>query len=1373
MKYAFVFALSLAAAAFAPCAWAQDTALLRDGFCEGCKEGDDDACIALSKAPDPEYLSLSCPRANCTYVSLNIGAPLLLQDEGLTIAGGIGRKAKSTGEKQCRAWWLWRDRVIALYGGIPIAEASNVFVIPTFGIVNVNNTPLDAVNWKYELVPAYNETVKLIRGEYDNFSATIVFSPDESDTTSAVALAALVEDETPVITGTFNGPSVYTCPLLTDEAALLVKFPPCKAISRGLRRFTNLFATTSWDTDGFLPFLGIISAQNNQSQTLQDVIGTNGQCLVKGADVALLYEDRPYWRDLAINVMQNERFYTWNVVQEESVSTEPDSIQGTLDRMDALNPAIIVASFSNDLCRPFMDSFHSKFKSGAIQPSAVCFSSCFTSGSSAYFYGQDSRWMSGTSFWDPSVTGDYYEEILLNKYSADLYGLPLFYGSSDEDIRVRFDGTNYEQRNLTIPFADVTTQIEYDLLFSSESNKEICDLGDAPRGEDVETPSMLFAAAFLKKWGTVPASVDASSTVMGYIVSQTTQQISDLWQDTPAISNNAETVSDLLQRKDLWEENLKKTYFRSFFGLVSIDALGQNSASRPLVLQEDIDGEAQIIEPAESRTKQFVYPIPPVNATYRNYPCPPGSHIHGSNRWCTYEEILRNTSECKVALESPSEDAFPKWFNTTCKPCPPNKYSQVNGTLECEICGRRSAVNEARTDCVPLANIQELTIGLIVGFSSLLVFGVSFSWLWWKKSGKYLRLKEERKKRKMPKPGDPVSHVVTDIEGSTNLWEWNSVVMDHALKIHHELVRKLLVKHFGFEISTEGDSFHIIFHNSTDALEFCIGVQEEFLSQSWPLELNAVECAKHVSCRNAPSSLLFKGLRVRMGIHFTEGIENIGKSEMNSLKESVHSGVWYERTTGFKMAKEIGSAASSGGQIFLSRDAWDDLDRAKLSIPVAVLNMGFQRVEVSLPGVEIYQVCPLHLSGRINHFSPMKVVQFLEPPFYNAPCASKAVQNLERVMTPKSRRFRKGFTYASVLKSYLGKSASGDGNGNSSSTESNSNSGRNLENQKSQTNDEHDPESESSSFCRLSPKGTMRFRSFTNPLALRSSSSALGKTDSATSQSVPYRITVVFIHIEDSSRLFEIDQDLMMSSIQLLQDEIRSLILKYNGYMSEVKDADFLLAFSTPADALLFCMDAQESCLKLDWNPDLQSLASTATEYASVKGKRKAIFRGLRMKMGVSEGDVQNTYPHPATGRIAYLGKMLNRSARIAATASGGQILVDMRTFQASHLGGSTDVVHVDMGHLGLKGVKEKAAKHIVQVSSVGLQARSFPEINAEKTEEQPSLISENTITSTLSTIVSVTVPPDSSMVSSATLGDAAPPQGEGEDTEINNDELV
>ncbi len=49
-------------------------------------------------------------------------------------------------------------------------------------------------------------------------------------------------------------------------------------------------------------------------------------------------------------------------------------------------------------------------------------------------------------------------------------------------------------------------------------------------------------------------------------------------------------------------------------------------------------------------------------------------------------------------------------------------------------------------------------------------------------------------------PGE-VTLVITDLQGSTELWEWNPQIMDIANDLHARLARRLLKTYCGYEVN--------------------------------------------------------------------------------------------------------------------------------------------------------------------------------------------------------------------------------------------------------------------------------------------------------------------------------------------------------------------------------------------------------------------------------------------------------------------------------------------------------------------------------------------------------------------------------------------
>ena len=154
-------------------------------------------------------------------------------------------------------------------------------------------------------------------------------------------------------------------------------------------------------------------------------------------------------------------------------------------------------------------------------------------------------------------------------------------------------------------------------------------------------------------------------------------------------------------------------------------------------------------------------------------------------------------------------------------------------------------------------------------------------------------------------PQGMVSIVITDIQGSTSMWEENASAMKDALDIHDKIIRKCYVKQSGYEITTEGDSFQLAFHHPLDAYSFCLDCQQKLFEASWPPTILALENAKFDAGR------VMRGLRVRMGIHH---------GPTTSKVHDVTHRICFDGE-GLELAKAM-EKASHGGQIITNVGTW-------------------------------------------------------------------------------------------------------------------------------------------------------------------------------------------------------------------------------------------------------------------------------------------------------------------------------------------------------------------------------------------------------------------------------------------------------------------
>ena len=106
-------------------------------------------------------------------------------------------------------------------------------------------------------------------------------------------------------------------------------------------------------------------------------------------------------------------------------------------------------------------------------------------------------------------------------------------------------------------------------------------------------------------------------------------------------------------------------------------------------------------------------------------------------------------------------------------------------------------------------------------------------------------------------PTGDVTFLFTDIEGSTRIvQELGASRYGDVLELHRQVMRDAFAAHHGIEVSTEGDSFFVVFTDARDAVEATAEAQRALARAEWPHGVG--------------------GLRVRMGIHTGDGAIGAG-----------------------------------------------------------------------------------------------------------------------------------------------------------------------------------------------------------------------------------------------------------------------------------------------------------------------------------------------------------------------------------------------------------------------------------------------------------------------------------------------------------------
>ncbi len=191
--------------------------------------------------------------------------------------------------------------------------------------------------------------------------------------------------------------------------------------------------------------------------------------------------------------------------------------------------------------------------------------------------------------------------------------------------------------------------------------------------------------------------------------------------------------------------------------------------------------------------------------------------------------------------------------------------------------------------------------------------------------------------------------VLTDVQGSTRLWQDEPVAMDAAMRRHHEIVHGAVAEHGGWRPvdQGEGDAVFAAFGSPSEALTAVIQIQRALAAESWPTTVP---------------------LTVRLGVHVGEVTERNG----NLYGDPVN-----------RCARLRGLGA--GGQTLLSAPVYE-LVRDKLPPGTSVTDLGQHRMKDLTRPEHVWQ---LDLDGlpsafpalssldRVRHNLPIQTTPFI------------------------------------------------------------------------------------------------------------------------------------------------------------------------------------------------------------------------------------------------------------------------------------------------------------------------------------------------------------------------------------------------------------
>lgn len=175
-------------------------------------------------------------------------------------------------------------------------------------------------------------------------------------------------------------------------------------------------------------------------------------------------------------------------------------------------------------------------------------------------------------------------------------------------------------------------------------------------------------------------------------------------------------------------------------------------------------------------------------------------------------------------------------------------------------------------------------------------------------------------------PSGEVAFLMTDIEGSTRLWDRAPEAMRRALKRHDNIMERAIEAAGGYVFCRAGDSFAAAFDSAESALQAAVSSQRSIAAERWPDVIDLrVRMAIHIGesderdgnyfgpCLNRCSRLLglcrggrialSGAVRERIGSHVAAVLEltDLGMHGLRDLDEPEH--VWF---------CELGSPANDG-----------------------------------------------------------------------------------------------------------------------------------------------------------------------------------------------------------------------------------------------------------------------------------------------------------------------------------------------------------------------------------------------------------------------------------------------------------------------------
>jgi predicted ATPase/class 3 adenylate cyclase/DNA-binding CsgD family transcriptional regulator len=136
-------------------------------------------------------------------------------------------------------------------------------------------------------------------------------------------------------------------------------------------------------------------------------------------------------------------------------------------------------------------------------------------------------------------------------------------------------------------------------------------------------------------------------------------------------------------------------------------------------------------------------------------------------------------------------------------------------------------------------------------------------------------------------PAGTVTFLMSDIEGSTRLWEAHPEAMTRAVPTHYALLTESVARHGGVRPveQGEGDSIVAAFSRASDAVSAALDAQRALSAQAWP---DGVQVRVRLALHTAEAQLLDEGNYFGAALNRCARLRAIGNGGQTLLTRGVH-----------------------------------------------------------------------------------------------------------------------------------------------------------------------------------------------------------------------------------------------------------------------------------------------------------------------------------------------------------------------------------------------------------------------------------------------------------------------------------------------------